>query len=116
MPILVGSYFNCKIWKRKANSGQYEDTYTTFRAKITSDTQMSKNSAMQGIMTRSTSLVIETVDLEDVNIQDKIQILDNNYQVERVVTKKANSPYTLAAHKKTTANVIKRMPKVIYLV
>jgi hypothetical protein len=32
------------------------------------------------------------------------------------VTKKANSPYTLAAHKKTTANIIKRMPKVIYLV
>lgn len=116
MPVLVGRYFECKIWRRKPNSGQYEDTYKTFRAKIVGDQNMSRNQPMTGILTRSTSLVIETIDLDEVNIQDKIQVLDDNFQVERVMTKKTGSPYTLGAYKKTNDSMLKKLPKVIYLV
>lgn len=115
MPVLVGSYFEAKIWKRKPNSGNYEDTFKTFRAKIVADQSMGRNQPMLGILTKATNLVIETIDLDVVNIQDKIQILDATYQVERVVTKKVNSPYTLAAHKKSNEHTLKTMPKVIYL-
>lgn len=116
MPVLAGRYFEAKIWRRKPNSGQYEDTFTTFRAKIVGDQGMNRNQPMMGLLTRSTSLVIETIDLEEINIQDRIQILDANYQVERVITKKAGSPYTLGAYKKTNKHTLKSMPKVVYLV
>jgi hypothetical protein len=116
MPVLVGRYFECKIWTRKPNSGQYEDVPTTFRAKIVNDQTMNRNQPMQGILARATSMVIETIDLDVVNIQDKVQVLGDNFQVERVVTKKTGSPYTLGASKKTTDAIKKTMPKVIYLV
>jgi hypothetical protein len=116
MPILIGQYFECKLWKRKVNSGQYDEVPTTFKAKIIGDQTMSRNQPLTGLLTRATNLVIETIDLETINIQDKIQILDSNYQVERVVTKKTNSPYTLGAHKKSNEHLLKKLPKVIYLV
>ena len=116
MPILVGQYFECKLWKRKPNSGQYEETPIIFRAKIIGDTNMTRNQPLTGLLTRSTNMVIETVELEDVNIQDKIQVLNDSFQVERVTIKKVNSPYTLGAHKKSNGFIMKHMPKVIYLV
>jgi len=116
MPVLGGRYFECKIWTRKPNSSQYEEVPITFRAKIVNDQTMNRNQPMQGILARSTNMVIETIDLDVVNIQDKIQILGDNFQVERVITKKTGSPYTLGAAKKTTDAIKKTMPKVIYLV
>lgn len=116
MPVLVGQYFECKIWRRKPNSGQYEDTFTTFRAKVLGDKTSNRNTPLQGIIARSTNLVIETIDLEQVNINDRIQILGDNYQVDRVSTKKVNSPYTLGSHKKKTEHLLGKLPKIIYLV
>jgi hypothetical protein len=115
MPILSGRYFECKVWHRKNNSNQYEEVPVTFRAKIVSDVNSSKNQIMPGINNSMPSLVIETIDLDKVEMYDKIQVLDDVYQVERIMTKKTQSPYTMGAHKFNNKHIKEKLPKVIYL-
>lgn len=116
MPVLVGRYFECKIWRRLENSGQYSPVPIIFRAKILSDAQASSTQIMPGILNKAVNLVIETIDLDEVGIYDKVEILDENYQVQRVTIKKQTSPYTLGSHKFNSKHVKGKLPKVIYLI
>jgi hypothetical protein len=116
MPMLNGRYFEAKLWRRLENSGQYETTPIVFRAKILTDAQVSKNQMTMGMLNTAVSLVIETIDLEEVGIYDRVELLDEKFQVERVTVRKQNSPYTLGANKFTTKHIKGKLPKVIYLV
>lgn len=116
MPILVGRYFECKIWRRGVNTNVYESTPIIFRAKVVSDDQNQSEQMLQGLLQESHNLVIETVDLEEVGIYDKVEILEEQYQVQRVITKKQNSPYTLGANKLNAKFLKGKLPKVIYLI
>jgi hypothetical protein len=115
MPILTGQYFECRIWHRKQNSAQYEDTYKVFHAKIVSNQKNNRNQAMSGVLNISSGLTIKTIDLDQVQIQDRIEILGERYQVTQVEIDKSGSQWTLGARHKTTEHMLSKLPKMISL-
>lgn len=115
MPIITGQYFPCKIWHRKPNSAQYEETFQVFHAKIVSNKKTNRNQAMSGVLNVADGLTIKTINLDKVEIQDRIEILNERYQVVSVEFDKSGSSWALGARNQTTEHMLNKLPKIIAL-